>query len=412
MCGLVGFYPKKNKQVDLDKIFFLTIAIEERGTDSCGISIGDFVYKGSGKKSKSKDFIAEDLINTELPLDKPVIFHNRSATIKSSLTNEDDIHPFIWENKGSFMAGAHNGTLVDYKELKTEFCSFYHESLFNIDSHYLLLSIHANLDDIPKVLKSYKGAAALLFYTNNDYWVWKGANWGVEERPLYYIEDQNGWYFCSLPNPLKIAFKEDPIAVGDNTLMRFSNGKLQGEVVVDRKIVTQTGVVKSTWNYKTGEWDTIALPATYKTSQPFYYTDEIFLDYKKRRYVNTDFKVVSGPYKLSDKTLTFNAGQLVKCYKATGDLQNKMQFIKEHTPENVALELLPYVKNIIVDFYEVTIKKLSIFYFIDLDGEIQWVYDRKSKFIEDFTTSINKEDCRIYSFPKIKLYIYDYEASE
>lgn len=414
MCGLVGFYPKKNKNVDFDKIYFLTIAIEERGTDSCGISVGNLVYKGSGKKSKSKDFIAEELMYGEFPSDQPVIFHNRSATIKSSLTNEDNIHPFVWENQNSYLAGAHNGTLTEYKDLKTKFCPQYHDSLFNIDSHYLLLSIHANMNNIGEVLESYQGAAALLFYNADNFWAWKGANWGVEERPLYYIEDKNGWYFCSLENPLKIAFKEDPIMVGNNTLMRFSNGKLQQETILERKIiskvVSQVIVRDSSWqdDYKAIMGDV----NPYYTTQPFYYSADIFFDVFKKRYVNKDKKLLSGPASVDpNKTVCFEAGQLVQSYTSAGHLHNKIKTIKEHQAQDIAQILLPYITTVIIDFYEVKVNKINIFYFKDLDGEIQWLYDRKSKLADDFTTTINREDCRITSFPKIKLKLYEYEAA-
>ena len=52
MCGLVGFYPKKNKKVELSVLAILGIGNEERGTDNAGICIGKDVFIKSQKDIK------------------------------------------------------------------------------------------------------------------------------------------------------------------------------------------------------------------------------------------------------------------------------------------------------------------------------------------------------------------------
>lgn len=47
MCGLAGFYPKKGKKVNINKLYLLGIINEDRGTDSCGLSIADTRFTGT-----------------------------------------------------------------------------------------------------------------------------------------------------------------------------------------------------------------------------------------------------------------------------------------------------------------------------------------------------------------------------
>lgn len=415
MCGLVGFYPKKNKKADLKNIYFLTIAIEERGTDSCGIAIGEYLNKGLGNNSKSKDFIANELSDININLiNKPVIFHNRSATIKSSLTDEDNIHPFKWTNKkdkNDYIVGMHNGTLRNFYKLKETFCNDYDKSLFKIDSHYILLSLYAT-NDIKKVLESYEGTAALIFYDEKSFYVWKGANNNVEERPLYKVETEDGWYFCSLENPLKIIFGNIVEEVPNNTLMHFSEGTLKNTTLIPRNISAPVitygyGIYNSEVN---NSYEKIYV-------QDFYFSDNIFFNISKRRYTNKEGKLIDGHYKVDrngiisstgiGKTILFDKGFLVKSYYLVDRVNKEIADIKEFIPELIAKRLKHSVNNVMIDFYEVVVKNNTIFYFRDSEGDLQYAYNLKDRFIEDFTTSVNFEDYSVSSFPKLKLKLHE-----
>lgn len=245
MCGLVGFYPKKNKKVELPKLYALWVANEERGTHSCGITFGQNRYVGTYKDSKARDYIKSVhriLENTDLK-NTPIIAHTRHAT--NGAHNQDNAHPFQWyrgkeENYFNF---AHNGSLKElhkFKE-KLKMSEKHDESLMGIDSHVLGLAVYdsyiGKLTE-EEILTSYQGAAAFICHDcNNTFKVWKGANNNIEERPLYYLETSNGWYFSSLKYSLLFVDpSSEPIEVPNNTLITFKNYSLESQVVYERKV--------------------------------------------------------------------------------------------------------------------------------------------------------------------------------
>lgn len=255
MCGLAGFYPKKNKKVDLNVIRILATLNEERGKHSCGISIGSYRKAGINKEAVAKHFLInnhKEIIENDF-LNKPVIFHTRHATIGAH--NDYNAHPFIWypiNKKASYdhFCFAHNGVISNTLELKNKFCEDYDKSLFDIDSHYLGLSVYNKRfvkDGLKNVLETYSGNAAFLAYDNNTFFAWKGAGNNIEERPLYYVETSAGWYFCSLEDSLKFAlpqYTDDVQEVANNTLLKFSNNKLLEEVLIPRTFEVKAQVSK------------------------------------------------------------------------------------------------------------------------------------------------------------------------
>ena len=61
MCGIVGFYPKKDKSVDLNKLIILALGNEERGKDNAGIAIGNVYYDKSDGGIDAKNFLVTRL---------------------------------------------------------------------------------------------------------------------------------------------------------------------------------------------------------------------------------------------------------------------------------------------------------------------------------------------------------------
>jgi len=95
-CGLVGFYPKRNKQVDLSKLYPLWILNEDRGTHSCGITYGATRRVGINSLSKARDLIVtinKELMDTDLK-NLSIICHTRQAT--AGAHNGSNAHPFSW----------------------------------------------------------------------------------------------------------------------------------------------------------------------------------------------------------------------------------------------------------------------------------------------------------------------------
>jgi len=243
MCGIVGFYPKKNKQADLSKLYPLWVLNEERGTHSCGISYGPNREVGVDKYSKARDFInhIHESVISESLINQPIICHTRHATNGSH--SESNAHPFRWHrgNEDNFFHFAHNGVVRELHQFKKALgMSRHKDSMMIIDSQVLGLAMYdtyVNILEEKDVLTSYDGNAAFLCYDkNNIFKVWKGANNNVEERPMYYIENKEGWYFSSMDIGLAITFLQKPKLVPNNTLLTFANHKLQSSVVYERKV--------------------------------------------------------------------------------------------------------------------------------------------------------------------------------
>jgi len=276
-CGLAGFYPKKNKRVDIQKLFMLGIMNEERGTDSTGLTIGSVKFAGINTLKKCRDFISENMedILKENTRNKPCILHTRKSTVGAN--NIANCHPFLYSNKsdGNYkFVIAHNGVISNTAKIKEKFLSHIEDvekSLF-IDTHYIGLSLAQSFKGTcneNEVLKFYEGHAALLYYdTNGTFKAWKGASNNLEERPLYYIETKDGWYFCSIESSLKIVFenKYDIHSLNNNELLTFYDGKFEDSQIIERK----HNLYPATHNSKANN---------YHYDRNYYYEEETWDDY-------------------------------------------------------------------------------------------------------------------------------------
>jgi len=247
MCGIVAFLPKGKGRPNRRMLLAMGMANEERGTDNCGISVGDTIMRGGYSESKFRDFYIKNKVKVDEALDcsKPVIIHTRKST--SNSTGDTYAHPFIFFTKSENgemakkIVGCHNGIITNKEELFTKFCTpESNRKLVTIDSQYILLSLLL-ADDKKEVLQVYEGNAALIFYTHEGFYVWKGACNQAEERPMFYMETVEGWYFASTKE--NFLFNSDyniePTMVKHNELLKFTlHGKLVSSTIVPRTKVT------------------------------------------------------------------------------------------------------------------------------------------------------------------------------
>jgi hypothetical protein len=233
MCGIAAFLPKNTQKVDKKAIISLAIGNEERGTDNSGISVGKWILKGGKELAKFRNLYVKNKeeIDTRLESSEPMILHTRRST--TFVVDNTYAHPFMFHTKDDkqYLVGCHNGIITNKEQLGFKFCPNVSKGFLTIDSEYALYSLFLGKKE--EVLKYYEGDAAFIFYTNEGFYAWKGANNNVEERTLYYVERPEGWYFASTFINLVVVFDEIPMEVPNNTLLKFS---LAGELILSKKI--------------------------------------------------------------------------------------------------------------------------------------------------------------------------------
>lgn len=434
MCGIVGFYPKKNKKVNLHKLLLLGILNETRGEDSCGISIGDKRMIGIKDQSVARNFIVNNLdeLNTINLKNQPIIFHTRKSTIGAH--NEDNAHPFVYEKYNSkdlsdYFAIAHNGIIKNTTELKKTYLKDLSssEELLKIDTHYIALSLAFSFSGINSeedVLTNYDGNAALIYYNKNTFKVWKGGAGNIEERPMNYIETPEGWYFCSIDTSLKIIFNNlyKVTSVENNELLTFHNHELQSSKIIERKLPTPIVIhptVKTYSEYERAresgyeEYDQTMYVYYDKSRQdrrevkPYYeqniihvtpkfsivqncYVDSsdsqkmVGLHYSVSELENTKYKLYSlqklkGYFKYP---VLFERGVLVKSYREWTVLKNRFNITLHGTIDSYFKGEKDLIKKVILDFLPLYDEKKELIMMIykDKNGIIDYIskYDVNS----------------------------------
>lgn len=244
MCGLIGFYPKENRQVDLEKFLQIILGSQSRGEDNTGIAIGNIYFSklaGNANNFFSLKYRELKELDTQgFLINEPIIAHVRKASERHKLAAKHG-HPFSWnltdrdtQALTNYFFGIHNGTISNDYEMHTKYIKCYEPdsqkyTTHEIDSEVILDSLFKailyNPLDIKEILEFYKGAASLLFYTKDAFYAWKGIE--KLERPLYYVETEEGWYFCSIDSLLQLFdTKYNVINATDNTLLVFKDYQL------------------------------------------------------------------------------------------------------------------------------------------------------------------------------------------
>jgi len=278
MCGIFGHAGSNPKKINIDKLNVLGIWNEDRGTDSCGLTMDGDLLKGVKTLAQYRDFIAH--YGIEGPQVVPtVIGHTRKSTVGAhTLSNA---HPFgfgklklkEFKDPGFEFVGVHNGTLVNHKELATkrgislekkikvkvktdevgeDTFKIEETTVSKIDSELLLECLYKDGDF--SVLGEYIGAAALI-WTNlnkpNVVYYWHGKSLKVEgdkdaeeERPLYWWKQaQNSLYVSSIADSLyAIGGDGDTVDMFDhNTVYEVTNGNIKTakKTVIDRSKMYQ-----------------------------------------------------------------------------------------------------------------------------------------------------------------------------
>ena len=116
-CGVFGVYAQETRDV-AHTVYYGLFALQHRGQESCGIAVSDAdkitYYKGMGLVSD----VFTDANIGKLPEGDIAIGHVRySTTGASQLLNAQ---PVVFTGKCGRLAVAHNGNLINTKQLRDE----------------------------------------------------------------------------------------------------------------------------------------------------------------------------------------------------------------------------------------------------------------------------------------------------
>lgn len=247
MCGIFGVINTKKTKLDKKCFNVLGINNDSRGGDSCGIFIdGEVEYGVNTEKLYSSFFTKSKLLN-KTDKCKIALGHCRKASVGA--INEKTAQPVVLydeEGKAEFVV-IHNGTIYNYKELAAKYIP--HIDITGLTDSQVMTRIfyYCGYD----VLEEYYGGAAFVIV---DYrsaipqvLVFKGASRltqasvnDQEERPFYFIQNDNTFIFSSISTYLKALTGEQCYSLDPNQLVEVKNDDVYLVRDINRKGRTQS----------------------------------------------------------------------------------------------------------------------------------------------------------------------------
>lgn len=200
-CGIYGIFAPKEDVARL--IFYGLISLQHRGQESAGMATADFkkvsIYRGMGLVNQVfKEGTIKRLKG------KLGIGHTRYSTEGSSILK--NAQPVVLNSQFGDLALAHNGNLVNYKELKKYLLKKGHALNTELDSELILRIIidtpgKTLREKISKGIELIKGAFSLVMMTKDKLYVIRD-QWGIRPLVIGRINGQ-GWLAASEPVAIK-----------------------------------------------------------------------------------------------------------------------------------------------------------------------------------------------------------------
>ena len=256
MCGIAGIIAQTKTEFNVNHFNVLGTLNDERGGDSCGIFIDNYIKYGIHQTKLFRNF-TETVQYPEMF--QIALLHCRKASA-GYIVNVEQAQPvIITENEQTKFVLMHNGTITNISTLANKYIPN-----VNIqgqsDSQILAQIIYTTGY---KVLQEYRGSAVLvmvdyrtpqptiLFFKGSSCYNEAGAK---SERPLYYMYNDNSFYFssmrCSLYN---INYKKIIYDFPVNKLLQLKENKLVVVKEIDRTKLTlevfKTNVINYDYDY-------------------------------------------------------------------------------------------------------------------------------------------------------------------
>lgn len=247
MCGIFGVINNKTSRFNKTAFNILGINNDSRGGDSCGIFIDGEVEYGVNKEKLYADFFENSELLNKTKKCKIALGHCRKASVGA--ININTAQPVVLRNDNDEVEFVviHNGTIYNYKELAEKYIPNVNITGLTDSQVMARIFYHCGYD----VLEEYYGGAVFVIVDYREetpkVLMWKGASKQtnasstiLDERPLYFIETNEGIMFSSISTYLPVFSKGPVYVVNSNSLLSVEADDIYLEKEYSRDKVTQS----------------------------------------------------------------------------------------------------------------------------------------------------------------------------
>lgn len=294
-CGLWGFFGENNNKFNWNKFNIIGLFNDKRGGDACGRSIGTKYFHYNDRNNKKYEDLLTNVLNPNYNDNNIILGHTRKISVGVSGTDDIEFtqpYPFRDENDDIIGMGMHNGTLYNTDDLKRKYNLPINLKYIDNDgkakkhvlndSQVLLYSVLVKKNY--KILEEYNGSAVLVWYNfkENRLYLYKGfskinksSNFGIEERPLYIMQEKNNIWFSSIEKPLWIISQNRYPSIKEakaNTILIYEKGVLVDEISITRKSTqnkeyTSPSVGFNNWYHTANNYRQNSLPSNFEKDE-------------------------------------------------------------------------------------------------------------------------------------------------
>ena len=290
MCGLFGIVNTK-EPIKFNKSLFNILGVfnDKRGGDSCGIFIDHKVEYGVSDNKLFADFMKDSTLIPSVNSSCIAIGHCRKASVGG--VSAKGAQPVVIKNeKGDIeFVLIHNGTIYNYEELAKKYIP--KVDIKNLTDSQVMAFIFYNCGY--EVLKEYRGGSVFVIVDYRDEQhlvkIFKGESYKseknktlTEERPLYFVETNNGFVFSSVEDPLSAYFYNKTVyLVPTNSLVYYKDHDFYLIKEYDRKNCFQSDYPSKFVQYSYDENDCMGGYFTHYGKENSGYYGRSQVDYKE-----------------------------------------------------------------------------------------------------------------------------------